>query len=120
MDTNGRKGSAKDPYDENTCLFTHIFDKFTNLRMLNLGPSSIWYQYLSFNNSSPTVISSTLQELYVGLEYFTDCLYLLDGRFDQLRKFHINIDSIEMPVIMNNMVKYFVEYLIYRYKLFLF
>jgi hypothetical protein len=94
--------------DKETLLFTHIFNTFTNLRILNIGPSLIWYQYLSFKISPPTVISSTLLELYVCLSGFSDCLYLLDGRFNQLRTFHVNIDFITSSrLVINNMVNNF-------------
>jgi hypothetical protein len=72
-----------------------------------MGPSSVGHQYLSFNISPPTVISSTLLELYVDLDIFSDCLYLLDGRFNQLRTFHVNIDFIILRFVINNKVDYF-------------
>ncbi len=43
------------------------------------------YQELLFNISPPTLISLTLLELHVNLKIFTDCLYLLDEYFNQLR-----------------------------------
>ncbi|CAF4716609.1 unnamed protein product [Rotaria sp. Silwood1] len=36
-----------------------------------------------------TVISSTLLESHVCVDYFTNWFYLLDGRFDQLRTFPV-------------------------------
>ncbi|CAF1509774.1 unnamed protein product [Rotaria sordida] len=72
-------------------IFTQIFTIFTNLQHLNFNASLKWYQRLSFGTSSPTIVSSTLLELHVCVEYFSDCLYLLDGRFQQLRIFHVNI-----------------------------
>ncbi|CAF1650921.1 unnamed protein product [Rotaria magnacalcarata] len=100
------KASKKNPTeDENIVLLTHIFNTFTNLRILNIGPSSIWNQYLSFDISRPTVISSTLLELYVGLTRFSDCLYLLDGRFDRLHTFHANIKLINSHLVINNKEK---------------
>ncbi len=76
--------------------------------MLNICPSSLWFQYLSFDKSPPTVISSTLLELYVGLNKFSDCLYLLDGRFNQLHTFHVNIEFITSSrSIINSKVQYF-------------
>ncbi|CAF4063234.1 unnamed protein product, partial [Rotaria sp. Silwood1] len=99
-------GEGNPTRDENIILFTHIFNTFTNLQTLNIGPSSIWYQYLSFDRSPPTVISSTLLELYVCLDNFSDCLYLLDGRFNQLHTFHVNIDFITSSrLIINNKEK---------------
>ncbi|CAF3685581.1 unnamed protein product [Rotaria sp. Silwood1] len=37
-----------------------------------------------------TVISSTLLESHVCVDYFTNWFYLLDGRFDQLRTFPVD------------------------------
>ncbi|CAF1196216.1 unnamed protein product [Adineta steineri] len=77
-----------------TFVFTQIFIQYPNLQYLNFGPSSTLYRHLSFSNSSPICISSNLLELHVSLSNFTDCLYILDGRFNQLRIFHVNISSI--------------------------
>ncbi|CAF1147963.1 unnamed protein product [Rotaria sordida] len=75
----------------NTLLFTHIFTMFINLQYLNFNPSLFSYQHLSFNFSPPTVCSSSLLELHICLQSFSDCLYLLDGCFNQLRTFYVNI-----------------------------
>jgi hypothetical protein len=92
----------------NAHLFIHIFTMFTNLRYLNFGPSSIWYQGLSFHIPPPAVISSTLLELHVCVKHFIDCLYLLDGRFSQLRILYVNITFImTSSLIINNKVDYF-------------
>ncbi|CAF1262603.1 unnamed protein product [Rotaria sordida] len=91
--------------DENPLLFTYIFNTFTNLQILDIGPYSIWHQYLSFDISPPNVISSTLLELHVNLNNFSDCLYLLDGRFNQLRIFHANIEKITSNLVNNNKEK---------------
>ncbi|CAF0992612.1 unnamed protein product [Adineta steineri] len=98
-------GGGSPTRDENIVLFTHIFNTFTNLQVLNVGPLSIWNQYLSFRISPPTVISSTLLELYVGLVDFSDCLYLLDGRFSQLHTFHVNMEHTTLRSIINNREK---------------
>jgi hypothetical protein len=100
-------GEGNPTLDDNVVLFTHIFNTFTNLQMLNMGPSSLWCQYLTFDISPPTVISSTLLELSVGLTKFSDCLYLLDGRFNQLHTFHVNIEYITSHSSINNKVQYF-------------
>ncbi|CAF4914446.1 unnamed protein product, partial [Rotaria magnacalcarata] len=76
---------------DNAIIFTNIVTVFANLQCLNFDSSSIYSQRLSFDISSPTFISSTLLELHVDVEHFNDCLYLLDGRFNQLRILHINI-----------------------------
>ncbi|CAF5223372.1 unnamed protein product, partial [Rotaria magnacalcarata] len=103
---NRKQTSAK---DENTITFTNLFTMFTNLQYLNFNSSSIDPQYISFEILSPIFISSTLLELHVGVASFDDCLYLLDGRFDQLRAFYVNISWIPCSSRLrsNNMVDCF-------------
>ncbi|CAF3538070.1 unnamed protein product [Rotaria sordida] len=62
---------------------------------LNFGPSLMWHQRFSFDMPSPNVISSSLLELHITVFHFYDLLYLLDGRFNQLRRFHVNIYRIQ-------------------------
>ncbi|CAF1678839.1 unnamed protein product [Rotaria magnacalcarata] len=64
---------------------------FTNLQCLNFYPSSSLCQQLSFFRSPPTVFPSTLLELHVNLQDFIDCLYLLDGRSNQLHILYVDI-----------------------------
>jgi len=80
--------------NENTIMFTNLFTMFTNLQYLNFDSSSIDPQYISFEISPPIFISSTFLELHVHVTDFNDCLYLLDGRFDQLRALYVNISCI--------------------------
>ncbi|CAF4674434.1 unnamed protein product, partial [Rotaria sp. Silwood2] len=68
----------------NATILTHIFITFSNLQCLNFCPSSTWNNRLSFVNPSPGINSSTLLELDVRLMRFSDCLYILDGRFSKL------------------------------------
>jgi len=92
----------------NNLLFAHICTTFVNLRSLIFCPSSIGYQYLSFDILPPTIISSTLLELHLCLIKFCDCLYLLDGHFNQLRIFHVKIAFIDLrSLIFNKKVDYF-------------
>ncbi len=50
---------------------------------------------LSLHNFlTSTCFSSTLYKLTVDLSTFDDCLYLLDGRLNQLSTFIVNIDGI--------------------------
>ncbi|UJR29442.1 hypothetical protein I4U23_010654 [Adineta vaga] len=35
-------------------------------------------------------------ELHANVKFFSDCLYLLDGRLPQLRIFHVNISVIHL------------------------
>ncbi|UJR11014.1 hypothetical protein I4U23_015198 [Adineta vaga] len=83
-------------------LFTHILTTFTNLQYLSFGPSSYSYQQLSFNISSTSVFSSTLLELHVCLKHFNDCLYLLDGRLNQLQTFHVKVQFITISRLAIN------------------
>jgi hypothetical protein len=76
---------------DNDIVFTRIFNTFTNLQCLNFDPSSIWHQRLPVFSPPPRVISTNLLELHVSLKNLTDCLYLLDGRFNQLRTFYVDI-----------------------------
>ncbi|CAF3118291.1 unnamed protein product [Rotaria sp. Silwood2] len=94
--------------NNNALLFTHIFTTFTNLRVLNFHTTENSVQYLSFFESPITVISSTLLELNVYLKTSNNCLYLLDGRFNQLRILHVNIDFIIIsPLTINSKVEHF-------------
>jgi hypothetical protein len=95
--------------DANTFIFTNIFNIFKNLEYLNFGPSSIFYQQISFNYLLPSVTSSNLLELHICLANFTDCLFLFDGRFNKLHTVHVNIDSIiiSSSIKVDNKVNYF-------------
>ncbi|CAF2853570.1 unnamed protein product [Rotaria sp. Silwood2] len=75
-------------------IFTLIYDIFSNLQCLNFGPSLSLCQKLSFARSPPTVFPSTLLELHVYLQNFIDCLYLLDGRVNQLQTLYVHITFI--------------------------
>ena len=91
-------------------VFTYILTIFINLRYLNFGPSSNGYQELSFGISAPTVFSSNLLELHVNVDRFTDCLYILDGRFNQLRTLYITISMIfSSRLIIDNKVGDFIS-----------
>ncbi|CAF3828149.1 unnamed protein product [Rotaria sp. Silwood1] len=81
---------------------------FTDLRYLNFGPSSIWCQQLSFDTQLSRMTSSTVLKLHVCLSDFVDCIYLLDGCFNQLRTLHVNITYImSSNSTINNKVDYF-------------
>ncbi|CAF1577007.1 unnamed protein product [Rotaria magnacalcarata] len=67
---------------------------FENLQYFIFERTSTFNQSLSFGFSSSTFMSSILVELHVNVVYFTDCLYLLDGRFNKIRTLHVNIDWI--------------------------
>ena len=96
------------PRDVSRIVFPHIFMMFTNLQYLNFGPSSALHQQLLFGMSFPTVISSNLLKLHIIIFHFNDLLYLLDGRFNQLHTFHVNISAIcSNDLTINNQVNYF-------------
>ncbi|CAF4684742.1 unnamed protein product, partial [Rotaria socialis] len=74
-------------------------DTFTE-ECLHSG-SSDWDQPLF--QIPATISSSTLLELHVILETFTDCLYLLDGRFNSLQKLFVDVCRIVSPrIIIDN------------------
>ncbi|CAF2986737.1 unnamed protein product [Rotaria sp. Silwood2] len=78
-------------------IFTYMCVTFTNLRYLNFGPSLSDCQQLSFDTSPLAVFSSTLSELHIRVSRFIDCLYLLDGRFNQLHTLYVYINFIYVP-----------------------
>ncbi|CAF3933109.1 unnamed protein product [Rotaria sp. Silwood1] len=77
--------------NNNAIIFNRIFTMFPNLQYLNFGRSSISDERLSFCFRRPTVISTNLLELHVCLKTFYDCLYLLDGHFNQLRILYVDV-----------------------------
>ncbi len=80
---------------------------FSNLKHLNFGVSSSNFHELSFDISPPMISSSILLELHVVVDSYTDCLYLLDGRFDQLHTFYITICSSYSPLsVIDSEVSY--------------
>ncbi len=103
-----RIGPTDDVNIVSTRIFTHIFTMCSNLQYLNFCPSLIWYQRLLFDNPSPTINCSTLLELHISLSGFIDCLYILDGRFNKLHTFHVDIEDISSSNLTNNnQVDYF-------------
>ncbi len=81
---------------------------FTNLQYLNFGRSSVRDERLFFNYTFPTAISANLLELHVCLKTFYDCLYLVDGHFNQLHTLYVDTcvidfrDEIEVNTTVNN------------------
>ena len=96
-----------------TVIFTNIWTKFPNLCYINCDSvfqSDIFRLY--FDGITPTFFSSTLMKLHINVGYMDDCLHLLDGRFNQLETFHVNIDYVHgrsSPMI-NEKVGYFQPY----------
>jgi hypothetical protein len=91
--------------DVNTQLFTNIFDTFINLQYFKFDSLLFYDQRMSIIYSPRVVFSSVLLELHVKVDSFDDCLYLLDGRFNQLRTLYVNIlCAFSRPGIKNNQV----------------
>jgi hypothetical protein len=101
-------GTQYFPADGYRIIFTHIFTMFTNLQYLNFGPCPIHDKRLSIHTPPLTVISTNLLELHVCLDTFQDCLYLLDGRFNQLHTLCADIFYIHSSrLTIKNEVEYF-------------
>ncbi|CAF4226427.1 unnamed protein product [Rotaria magnacalcarata] len=65
------------------------------------------YDRLTFCESRPNILSSTLLVLRVVVDCYEDCLYLLDGRFNQLNTIYVTICSSKVPTlpVVNNKKK---------------
>ncbi|CAF1128301.1 unnamed protein product [Rotaria sordida] len=73
------------------------------IKWLNVEPASMEHIFLAKNYPNlyglgvyGIDVSSAISlftELHVSLEYLSDCLYFLDGRFNALRVFHVNVLS---------------------------
>ncbi|CAF4173351.1 unnamed protein product [Rotaria socialis] len=94
------KVSAAD--DMNPRTLAHIFNTFSNLQYLNFYASTIWSERLSFANPCPSINSSTLLELHIRLMSFSGCLYILDGRFNNLHTLHVDIRFVYASDLRNN------------------
>jgi hypothetical protein len=88
--------------DGNANVFTHIFSTFNNLQCLCFGLSSYYNKWLSFNTVPIHVVSTNLLKLHVCLNNLSDCLYLLDGCFNQLHTFRAKIFSISHSHLTNS------------------
>mgnify|MGYP006933269977 FL=1 len=94
----------------NDFLFEQILTTFVNLRSLMYCPSKMFYQCLFFDTLPSSLISSILLELHVCVNTFTECLYLLDGRFKQLRLFDVQIHVIDYSTVtLDNKVTCYLE-----------
>ncbi|CAF3705187.1 unnamed protein product [Rotaria sp. Silwood1] len=94
--------------DINIFIFTQILLMFKELLYLNFSPfAGSDYHRLTFGVSPPNILSSTLVQLRVVVDYYEDCLYLLDGRFNQLDTIYVTICSSNVPTlpVINNKKK---------------
>ncbi len=88
-------------------IYAHILNFFKNLQNLTINGSSIAaYPGLSLCDlPSTTFSSSILTKLCINISTFDDCLYLLDGRLNQLNTLIIRIYDIGAPsLIVHNQV----------------
>ncbi|CAF5105652.1 unnamed protein product, partial [Rotaria sp. Silwood1] len=81
-----------------TNICNHIFTVFINLNHLIFYDASYKNNVrLLFNIPSPSFSSSSLLVLNIKVQTFDVCLYLLDGRFEQLRTLYIELAKIFSP-----------------------
>jgi hypothetical protein len=85
-----------------------IFTVFTNLITLIIRESSYKNCVRLFFDVPPlpSFRSSTLRILNIRLECFDDCLYLLDGRFNQLHTFIVDLTKVRLPKLIPNQVSF--------------
>ncbi|CAF0765299.1 unnamed protein product [Rotaria sp. Silwood1] len=81
---------------------TYVLIMCTNLLCLKFHPYSDIYvdfrERLSFESIEPArFFSSNLMELQINVDDFTDCLYLLDGRFPRLCIFYVDVRLFTPP-----------------------
>ncbi|CAF3209517.1 unnamed protein product [Rotaria sp. Silwood2] len=86
-------------------IFNYILTIFNNLISLTLYESS--YKNcvrLCFDNPPPsTFCCSTLLKLNIKVQWFEDCLYILDGRFNQLHT--LIVDMVNIVDIYHNKIQ---------------
>ncbi len=93
-----------------TKVYSHILTFFKNLKELSvMGPLVVSYPPLLLCYlSSATFSSPILTHLYINVENFDDCLYLLDGRLRQLRTLCLNVYRIgRYSEIVHNTVSFY-------------
>ncbi|CAF1237574.1 unnamed protein product [Adineta ricciae] len=88
-DYSKRKSSVQDVTEH---IFIQTLTMFSNLRCLKFDRSFLYHR-LTLHETLPNVYSSNLLELHVVLDSYLDCLYILDGRFDQLHTCCVSICS---------------------------
>ena len=72
-----------------------ICQKLRHFQFDTLVPMSSGY--VLFGRESPVFFSSTLLELHLTVHLFDECLFLLDGRFSQLRVLVVTTARIYHP-----------------------
>ena len=89
-------------------IFDYIFKVFTHLMSLTIYESSCRSPArLIFNDSLPFhIYSSTILILNIKVQCFDDCLYLLDGRFNQLHTLYVDLVNTYSPQNIKNQVSF--------------
>ena len=87
-----------------TVIFTNILNMFNNLRDIKCHSDFQLNLFrLNLSGSTTMFFSSTLTKLHIKVERINDCLHLLDGRFNQLETFYINVEYVlDRPLPMIN------------------
>lgn len=103
-DNNDQIDSLKD-YTRN--VYGYMLRCLENLKKFTVVQSSDWYPRLSFDDWLPNLFSSsTLTDLCIDVNNFDDCLYLLDGRLQQLTNLSVNVDYMEKSIIIHKRVSF--------------
>jgi hypothetical protein len=87
-----------------TCLITFVLYESSNKNRVRLNFDDPFL---------PNFRSSTLLKLTISVLYFDDCLYLLDGRFNQLHTLRVDLFDIHQPDEIENKVS-FTKFLYYQ------
>ena len=83
-------------------LFSRILNMYTNVLHLKFYQSTYSsHSFVKFSTHTPK-FCSTLVELHINVQFFDDCLYLLDGRLNQLRRFFVSAHIISLPQPIND------------------
>jgi hypothetical protein len=89
-------------------IYHYIFTVFTSLIRLSLWESSYENRVpLALTDTDlplPDFRSSTLRNLNIRVQCFDCCLFLLDGRFNQLHTLYIDLVHIRSPCEIHNQV----------------
>jgi hypothetical protein len=92
-----------------TNVYARILNFFMGLKNLSIiEPSVMSYPGLSlYDLPSTTFVSPILTHLYINVNTFDDCLYLLDGRLKQLTTLSVIVYSIDSSsAIVHNLVSF--------------
>ncbi|CAF2141767.1 unnamed protein product [Rotaria magnacalcarata] len=102
--TIGREESYSEMLLSMLNICNDIFTVFTHLIHLKFYESSYKNRIRLFFDDPPlsTFRSATLLKLNIRLQCFDDCLYLLDGRFNQLQILYVDLIHIRPPHEIKN------------------